>query len=91
MPDEVFRGGTRDCVVMAGTLVDPYTDATITFTKSDADAVQIDHVVALASAWRMGAHGWADETRRDFANDPLNLLAGTDPTEPTGTPRAAPR
>jgi hypothetical protein len=37
--------------------------------------VQIDHVVALADAWYKGARDWGDQRRRDFANDPRNLLA----------------
>src|SRR5437773_8117293 len=34
-----------------------------------ASRVDIDHVVPLANAWRSGAKRWADERRRDFAND----------------------
>jgi hypothetical protein len=37
--------------------------------------VQIDHIVPLAYAWRMGAAAWSPERRRQFANDPGNLLA----------------
>jgi hypothetical protein len=77
---EGFRAGTHDCVVVSGTLEDPYTGETIAFVKSDADAVQIDHVVSLAAAWRMGAHRWVEAARQDFANDPLNLLAVDGPT-----------
>ena len=32
-------------------------------------------VVALADAWRSGAHAWTAEDRARFANDPQNLLA----------------
>lgn len=46
-----FKPGTRDCVVISGQLADPYTARTLTFTKPDAGAVQIDHVVALSNAW----------------------------------------
>jgi hypothetical protein len=38
-------------------------------------AVQIDHVVALSDAWQKGAQQWSAQRRRDFANDPLELLA----------------
>jgi hypothetical protein len=31
--------------------------------------------VSLADAWYKGARDWDDERRRDFANDPRNLLA----------------
>ena len=37
--------------------------------------MQIDHVVSLADAWYKGAREWDDQRRRDFANDPRNLLA----------------
>ncbi|MFD0850684.1 HNH endonuclease family protein [Actinomadura adrarensis] len=66
------RGG---CVVIAGTLRDPYSGKTITFTKADADEVQIDHLYPLALAWRMGASEWDTGRRERFANDHDNLLA----------------
>ncbi len=72
---ESFRPGTYDCVVVAGSLDDPYTGRTIIFSKSDANAVQIDHVVALSDAWQKGAQQWDADRRLAFANDPLNLLA----------------
>lgn len=31
--------------------------------------IEIDHVVALAEAWRSGAWAWTDASRREFAND----------------------
>lgn len=62
-------------MVIAGKLVDPYTNQTIEFSKSRSEEVQIDHVVALAEAWRSGAWAWNDNQRLQFANDPLNLLA----------------
>jgi hypothetical protein len=70
-----WRDGTRRCVVVAGDLTDPYSGATLHFVKADASAVQIDHVVALADAWASGAASWSDARRREFANDPSNLLA----------------
>jgi hypothetical protein len=63
------------CVVLTGRLAEPYTGRTIAFSKSDASAVQIDHVVALSDAWQTGAQPWAAGTRLVFANDPLELLA----------------
>lgn len=75
-----YKAGTRDCVVIAGTLAEPYTGRTITFAKQDADAVQIDHVVALSDAWQKGAQQWDAGKRLAFANDPLNLLAVDGPT-----------
>jgi len=71
-----FRPGTNDCVVIAGTLDDPYTGNRITFTKADAGDIQIDHVYSLAAAWDMGAVYWPRERRVRFANDiDVNLLA----------------
>jgi len=63
------------CVVVSGSLSDPYTGRTIEFSKQHAQAVQIDHVVALGYAWRQGAARWSAARRERLANDPLNLLA----------------
>jgi hypothetical protein len=69
------RPGT--CFAQSGTLHDPYTGQTIVFVRGpvSSSAVQIDHVVSLADAWYKGARSWDDQRRRDFANDPRNLLA----------------
>ena len=74
---ETFRPGTRDCVVAAGTLADPYSGATIAFRRGQgtSEAVQIDHVVAVSDAWQKGAQRWDAARRVAFYNDPLNLLA----------------
>ncbi|KRE80268.1 deoxyribonuclease [Arthrobacter sp. Soil763] len=73
----VLKPGTRGCVVLSGTLSDPYTGSSIAFVRGAATstAVQIDHVVALSDAWQKGAHRLAPARRVAFANDPLNLLA----------------
>jgi uncharacterized protein DUF1524 len=42
--------------------------------------VQIDHVVALAAAWRTGAAKWTAKRRLAYANDRLVLLAVDGPT-----------
>ena len=72
-----FKPDTRDCVVLTGTLAEPYTGTTIQFQRGDKSSalVQIDHVVALADAWRSGAWQWDAQRRQEFANDPENLLA----------------
>jgi len=75
-----WRAGTHDCVVIAGVLHDPYTGRRLVFARTDAAAVQIDHVVALSDAWQKGAAQWDSTRRRAFANDPLNLLAVDGPT-----------
>jgi len=63
--------------VATGILQDPYTNATIAFTRGNqvGQSVQIDHIVPLALAWDLGARGWDDAQRLRFANDPANLLA----------------
>ena len=72
-----FRPGTNDCVVLTGVLNGPYTGERIDFQRGQdtSSLVQIDHVVALSDAWQKGAQQLTAEQRRDFANDPLNLLA----------------
>lgn len=63
------------CKVASGTLTDdPYTGTTVRYVRGRSQ-VDIDHVVALSDAWQKGAQKWDGETRRRFANDPLNLLA----------------
>jgi hypothetical protein len=74
---ETFKAGTHGCVVLTGTLADPYSGRTLTFRRgpTTSEAVQIDHVVALSDAWQKGAQAWDVARRTAFANDPLNLLA----------------
>ena len=75
LADLQVRPGT--CFAQHGILHDPYTGTTIAFERGPgtSSAVQIDHVVALSDAWYKGARLWDDQRRRDFANDPRNLLA----------------
>lgn len=81
LTDVVYRDGSY-CVIVTGVLLDPYTGKTIDFTRGQTTslAVQIDHVVALSDAWQKGAQGLDASTRKDLANDPLNLLAVDGPT-----------
>ena len=74
---EVFKEKTHECVVVSGTLVDPYSGETINFVRGNITSmeVQIDHVVALSNAWQTGAFKLTLEQRTALANDPLNLLA----------------
>ena len=78
----MLRRGTHGCVVVRGTLTDPYTGRTIPFihNKRTSAAVQIDHVVALGDAWQTGAQRLDASTRARLANDPLELLAVDGPT-----------
>lgn len=73
----VFRPGTHDCVVLSGTLIDPYSGTTIHFVRGvlTSPEVQIDHIVSLSNAWQTGAFQLSFATRTLLANDPLELLA----------------
>jgi hypothetical protein len=75
LADLQVRPGT--CFAQSGVLHDPYTGASIDFVRGPgtSSTVQIDHVVSLSDAWYKGARRWDDQHRRDFANDPRNLLA----------------
>jgi hypothetical protein len=80
----VQQQGSCDHDVLAGTWHDPYTDKTLHFTNlkdlSQAEAIQIDHVVPLAEAWVSGARHWSGDRRVEFANDLHELLAVDGPT-----------
>ncbi|HET7760836.1 MAG TPA: DUF1524 domain-containing protein [Phycicoccus sp.] len=82
LTDVTLKAGTRGCLVLAGTLHDPYTGRTIAFVRGESTsaAVQVDHVVSLSDAWQKGAQQQSRSTRTAFANDPLNLLAVDGPT-----------
>jgi len=64
-----------ECSVATGILLDTYTGETIQYTKSNASAIQIDHVIALSNAWQTGAQHLTAKTRQQLANDPLELIA----------------
>lgn len=80
----VQRQGRCDHDVLAGTWVDPYTGRTLVFTDlkdlSQAQAIQIDHIVPLAEAWVSGADTWNPERRLAYANALFDLLAVDGPT-----------
>lgn len=65
------------CKVTSGTLVSPYTGATIKFVRGvkTSALVQIDHMVSLGDAWQTGAQQLNKLGREMLANDPLELLA----------------
>ena len=69
-----YKVGTRDCKVIAGQLLDPFSGKVITFSTSKV-VIDIDHVVALSNAWQTGAAYFDKNKRSQIANDPLNLLA----------------
>jgi len=86
VPDSVTvaEQGGCDHDVLAGTWADPYTGRTLTFDDlkdpHQSQAIQIDHVVPLAEAWRSGASTWSAQRRHRFANDLDVLLAADGPT-----------
>ena len=69
-----YKVGTRDCKVIAGQLLDPFSGKVITFSTTKV-VIDIDHVVALSNAWQTGAAYFDKSKRSQIANDPLNLLA----------------
>ena len=69
-----YKAGTRDCKVIAGQLLDPFSGKLISFS-ANGKAIDIDHVVSLSNAWQTGAAYFDKNKRTLLANDPLNLLA----------------
>jgi hypothetical protein len=68
-------GERNPCVVLSGVLHEPYTGKILPYDRSRASEIEIDHVVAVAAAWRAGAWQWTPQRRQAFANDVDNLLA----------------
>lgn len=72
----IFKEGTRDCKVISGELIDPFSGKKLLFNLNTAASnIDIDHIVALSNAWQTGAAYFDKDTRSNIANDPLNLLA----------------
>ena len=73
----VFGTGSDRCLVLSGTLSDPYSGKKINFVRGQGTSslVPIDHVVAVSDAWQKGAFKWDATKRVNFYNDPLNLKA----------------
>ena len=61
----------KPCNVSWGRWLCPYTGKEIL----KASELDIDHIVPLAHAHRNGGANWPREKKRQFANDPANLLA----------------
>ena len=53
------------CSVATGEWVDPWSGA----VSTSARALDVDHTVPLANAWRSGAWAWTPEQRVAYAND----------------------
>jgi hypothetical protein len=64
------------CAATSGSWFSPYDG----ITETAASDIDIDHVVALAEAWRSGASSWSTSRRQDFANSlsTPQLVAVTD-------------
>lgn len=60
----------KGCYVQRGKWYDPYTGRTF----YNAKEVDIDHIVPLKYAWDLGASKWSSDKRKQFANDPMNLI-----------------
>jgi hypothetical protein len=77
LTNQVYKEKTKQCVVLSGTLVDPFSGESINFVQGakTSSEVQIDHTVALSNAWQTGAFKLSADQRKAFANDPLNLQA----------------
>jgi hypothetical protein len=77
LTNQVYKEKTKQCVVLSGTLIDPFSGESINFVQGakTSSEVQIDHTVALSNAWQTGAFKLTADQRKALANDPLNLLA----------------
>ncbi len=55
----------KNCALTGGKWISPYDNK----THTKASALDIDHLVPLAEAWRSGAWKWTSSQRQAFAND----------------------
>jgi hypothetical protein len=60
---------SEGCRVVSGRWMSEYTGHEI----YNAANIDIDHVVPLAYAWKLGAFSWTNKEREAFANDESNL------------------
>jgi hypothetical protein len=63
------------CQITTGTIHDVY--ASRDYPNAATRDYDVDHVVALADAWRSGAATWTPARRKAFANDPTELVLTT--------------
>lgn len=61
------------CTVISGHWLSLYDGVAVT----SPHALDIDHIVPEAEAWRTGAASWTTARRETFANDPAELVAVT--------------
>lgn len=65
------------CVIVSGTLTDPWSGEVVLFAKAEASEVQVDHVLPLREIWDAGAWAWTPQDRELAANDLGNLVASS--------------
>ena len=65
---------SRDCRVIKGSWIGRLTGALL----SDASDVDIDHIIPLSYAHRHGGFSWSPSKKKQFANDPINLIPAYD-------------
>jgi hypothetical protein len=77
LTNETYKDGTKQCVLATGTLDDKYTGKTIHWKRGQktSSLVQVDHLISLSNAFQTGAQQLSAEKRKQFANDPINLMA----------------
>jgi len=67
---ESYSLSENGCLVVSGRWFDPYTETYFT----DPSKLDIDHIVPLEWAHQHGAEKWPDARKKEFANDPENLI-----------------
>ena len=60
----------KGCNVLTGSWYDPYSGETL----ADSIALDLDHIVPLKWAHGRGGDKWSRDLKKQFANDPNNLL-----------------
>ncbi|MBX2847343.1 MAG: HNH endonuclease family protein [Acidiferrobacterales bacterium] len=69
--DSLIPVSRQDGKIKFGLWTCPYSGRVLT----EAKRIDIDHVIALGEAHRMGGFQWTSEKKKSFANDFDNLLA----------------
>ena len=75
LADEAVAGVIDGCDVHGGAWIDWYSPEAPTLT--DANTLDVDHLVPLAHAWQSGAWAWSPQQRLAFANDLTNATTLT--------------
>ena len=74
LTDVTYKEGTRDCKVIAGQLLDPFSGKVIIYSPTKVGIDKKKEMVQT-NAWQTGAAYFDKAVRTQIANDPLNLLA----------------